>query len=301
MKSSVLRIEDLTVQINGPNGSKKNILKDFSLNIDPGEVHVLLGPNGAGKSTLIYVILGYPEFEITQGHIYFKGKDITDLPVNERVSMGLGILFQHPPKVPGVKLKKLVNICGERRVNQILDDGCEDIDAQTAKIAEILNIPEEFLQRDVNVGFSGGEVKKSEIMQMMALKPDFMIFDEPDSGVDIENVELMGRVMRELLQRDETPKNQNRSGLIITHLAYILQFLGKLDRAHVLIDGKIICSGNPETIIDAIMNYGFDECEICASAKGDESCKAESMTKHMLEKAFGKRNKQKKESNNKID
>ena len=107
--------------------------------------------------------------------------------------------------------------------------------------------------------------------------------------------------MRELLQRDETPKNQNRSGLIITHLAYILQFLGKLDRAHVLIDGKIICSGNPETIIDAIMNYGFDECEICASANGDETCKAESMTKHMLEKAFGNRHKKKAESNKKID
>jgi Fe-S cluster assembly ATP-binding protein len=305
--SSILRIENLSVRIKGSeqyNGNR-NILENFSLNIDPGEVHVLLGPNGTGKSTLIYTILGYPGFNIESGKIYFKGKDITNLSINERISLGIGVLFQHPPKVPGVKLKRLVNVCGEERRNQIqtgyntteeiLDEGCIDINDQTKKLAQRLNIPLEFLERDVNVGFSGGEVKRSEILQMMATRPDFMIFDEPDSGVDIENVELMGKIMRELLQRDAPPKKQKKAGLIITHLAYILQFLGKLDRAHVLIDGKIVCSGNPETILDSIIKFGFDECEICASMDEDDgSCKADVITNRMFEHVFGNQDKKEK-------
>ncbi|MCP4761241.1 MAG: ABC transporter ATP-binding protein [archaeon] len=296
---SILRIENLTVSVeNGSNGSRRKILNNFSLNIDPGEVHVLLGPNGTGKSTLIYTLLGYPGFKIESGTMIFKGKDIAEMPTNERVMLGMGVLFQHPPKISGVKLRKLVTVCGERRQKlielgndsskELFIDGCDDLDDQTIELANKMKFPLEFLERDVNVGFSGGEVKRSEIMQMMALKPDFMMFDEPDSGVDIENVELIGGVMRDLLQRDLTPKYQTRSGLIITHLAYILQFLGKLDRAHVLIDGKIVCSGNPETIIDAIMKYGFDECQLCARMEEDGQCKAEEMTKNMLEKAFGK-------------
>lgn len=272
---SILRVENLTVTVE----DGREILKDFSLNIDRGEVHVLLGPNGTGKSTLIYTILGYPGFKIESGKIFFKGKDITNMPTHERVLMGIGVLFQHPPKVHGVKLKRIVGVCGERRQKMLAlqgDDsegdaliaGCKTLDDQTLQLAAKMKIPPNFLERDVNVGFSGGEVKRSEIIQMMALRPDFMMFDEPDSGVDVENVELIGSVMRDLLQRDELPVNQTRAGLIITHLGYILQFLGRLDRAHVLINGKIVCSGNPDTIIDAIMKFGFDECQICASMQG---------------------------------
>lgn len=275
---SILRIENLTVNVNGG----RTVLRNFNLNIDKGEVHVLLGPNGTGKSTLIYTILGYPDFKIISGKIFFKGKDITNLPTEERIMLGIGVLFQHPPKIKGVKLKKIVNVCGERLQKMMelgnttekasLIQGCLDLDDQTKKLAEKMNFPLEFLDRDVNVGFSGGEVKRSEIMQMMALKPDFMMFDEPDSGVDIENVELLGEVMRELLQRDEIPKHQKRSGLIITHLAYILQFIGKIDRAHVLINGRIVCSGDPEVIIGAIMKDGFNECSICALTNGEKDC-----------------------------
>jgi Fe-S cluster assembly ATP-binding protein len=272
---SMLRIENLTVRI-----EDRYILKNFNLNLDAGEVHVLLGPNGSGKSTLIYTILGYPNYKVESGKIYFKGKEITNLPTNERVLMGMGVLFQHPPKVTGVKLKRLVNVCGERREKRIemgletdlpgLDAGCVDLDDQTIKLAQKMRFPLSFLERDVNVGFSGGEVKRSEILQMMALRPDLMMFDEPDSGVDVENVELMGKVMRELLQRDEIPSKQKKSGLIITHLGYILQFLGRLDRAHILIDGKIACSGNSDVIIKSIMKHGFDECKVCATM-GDEA------------------------------
>jgi Fe-S cluster assembly ATP-binding protein len=266
----MLRIENLTVRVN--HGKERTILKGFNLNIEEGETHVLLGPNGSGKSTLIYTILGYPNYIVEKGKIIFKGRDITHLPTNERVDLGIGTLFQHAPKVPGVKLRNLMHVCGEKREDMVkngngsgssLEEGCKDLDDQTIKISKDLNFPLEFLDRDVNVGFSGGEIKRSEIMQMMALKPDFMLIDEPDSGVDVENLVLIGRVLRRLLQRDEIPSKKKRSGLIITHLGYILQYLGTLDRAHILLDGQIICSGNPEQIIESVKKFGFDECKIC--------------------------------------
>jgi len=278
MNGSILRIENLTVTVNGG----KRILNNLNLNIDYGETHVLLGPNGSGKSTLIYTILGYPGYNIENGHIYFKGKDITNLPVEERVLMGLGVLFQHPPKVQGVKLKKIVNICGERLQKMIemgtidlkepLIKGCIDLDDQTKKLAELMKFPIEFLERDTNVGFSGGEIKRSELMQIMALRPDLIILDEPDSGVDIENIELIGKIIKELLQIEAKPINRIKAGLIITHITHILQYIGKIDRAHVLINGRIACSGSPDIIIPSIMKYGFDECQICVLTRGDSEC-----------------------------
>ncbi|MBN2157632.1 MAG: ABC transporter ATP-binding protein [Candidatus Lokiarchaeota archaeon] len=276
----MLRIQNLTVSVNHGNGRK--ILRDFNLNIDEGETHVLLGPNGSGKSTLIYTILGYPGYIIESGSIFFKGKNITNLPTNQRVDLGIGTLFQHAPKVPGVKLKNLMNVCGEKRGERTqkganeesaLEDGCEDLDEQTRKIAKDLNFPLEFLERDVNVGFSGGEIKRSEIMQMMALKPDLLLIDEPDSGVDVENLVLIGKVLRKLLQRDEIPSRQTKAGLIITHLGYILQYLGTLDRAHILLNGRIICSGNPQIIIESVKKFGFDECKICEANQISLECR----------------------------
>ncbi len=264
VSESMLRIENLTVQVGGENG--RTILKDFSLNIDRGEVHVLLGPNGAGKSTLLYTILGYPGYKVLSGKIYFKGEDVTDLPTHERVMKGMGVVFQSPPKIPGVKLRSLLNVCGEQREkilhkqDKLPPEACPDMTHEIQQLASRMNFSEDYLERSVNVGFSGGEVKRSEIMQMMALQPDLLLFDEPDSGVDVENVELLGKVMRELLQRDERPSHQTRSGLIITHLGYILQFLGKIDRGHVMIKGKIRCSGIPSTIMGEIQAHGFDGC-----------------------------------------
>lgn len=261
---SWLRIENLSVEVGG-----KQILKNFSLNIDKGEVHVLLGPNGAGKTTLIKTMLGFKNYKVTQGHIFFKDQDITHLPTNDRVKLGIGVLFQHPPEINGVKLSKLLTVCGQKRGNHLNaspEDACEDdLSPDLQNLANRLNFSPEYLHRDVNMGFSGGEVKRSEILQMMVLQPELLLFDEPDSGVDVENVELIAKIMRELLDRDKVPSKQTKSGLIITHLGYILKFLGHITRAHVMIDGSITCSGDPALIINSIMKNGFESCRQCLS------------------------------------
>jgi len=246
----MLEIKDLTVEVEG-----KEIIRDLTLNIERGEVHVLFGPNGCGKTTLLLAILGFPNYKVKKGRITFKGVDITDLPTNERVKLGMGISFQHPPEIRGVKLGDMVNIAQGRKE--------ERIDEDVIALAKRLNISVEFLNRDVNLGFSGGEVKRSEILQLLAQSPDFIMFDEPDSGVDVENIELIGEIMSELMERSKIPSKRERAGLIITHSGFIMRYI-KADRAHVMLDGRIACSGMPDEITKNIMAEGFERCvELC--------------------------------------
>ncbi len=249
----MLEIKDLTVEVGG-----KEILKDLTLHIERGEVHVLFGPNGCGKTTLLMSILGFPAYKIIHGHIIFKGVDITDLPTNERVKMGIGVAFQNPPRIRGVTLGDMVNIA-QGRSEAVIDES-------VIALADKLNIPPEFLRRDVNLGFSGGEVKKSEILQLMAQSPDFIMFDEPDSGVDVDNIELIGRIMCELLDRQKLPSKRKRAGLIITHSGFITRYI-RADRAHVMLDGYIACSGMPDEITKNIMEEGFEKCVEKCSAR----------------------------------
>jgi len=246
----MLEIKDLTVEVEG-----KEIIRDLTLNIERGEVHVLFGPNGCGKTTLLLAILGFPNYKVKKGRITFKGVDITDLPTNERVKLGMGISFQHPPEIRGVKLGDMVNIAQGRKE--------ERIDEDVIALAKRLNISADFLNRDVNLGFSGGEVKRSEILQLLAQSPDFIMFDEPDSGVDVENIELIGEIMSELMERSKIPSKRERAGLIITHSGFIMRYI-KADRAHVMLDGRIACSGMPDEITKNIMAEGFERCvELC--------------------------------------
>jgi len=264
MNENMLRIENLTVRV-----ENQLILKDFSISINKGEVHVLLGPNGAGKTTLIKAIMGFSKYHVESGKIYFKGEDITNLSISERVAKGIGVLFQRPPEINGVKLSKLLSVCDQKRseyANQTTENACDsDLDEYMNGLAQRLKFSENYLERDVNTGISGGEIKRSEILQMMVMQPDLLLFDEPDSGVDVENVELIASVMRELLDRDKVPSKQEKSGLIITHLGYILKFLGHITRAHIVMNGKILCSGNPKQIINAVMKNGFEKCRECIS------------------------------------
>ena len=250
----MLEIKDLTVEVEG-----KEIIRDLHLNIEEGEVHVLFGPNGCGKTTLLMTLLGFPSYKVTRGRITFKGVDITNLPTNERVKLGMGMSFQHPPEIRGVKLGDMVNIAQGRKE--------EEIDENVIALAKRLNISIDFLNRDVNLGFSGGEVKRSEILQLLAQAPDFIMFDEPDSGVDVENIELIGKIMSELLDRNKMPSKREKSGLIITHSGSIMRHI-KADRAHVMLGGRIACSGMPDEITKNVMETGFERCvELCVRNK----------------------------------
>ncbi|MDD3753455.1 MAG: Fe-S cluster assembly ATPase SufC [Methanobacterium sp.] len=247
----LLEITDLAVEVSG-----REILTDVDLYIDKGETHVLLGPNGSGKSTLFMTLLGFPKYNVTRGEIIFKGEDITNFSTTERVRRGFGVSFQNPPSIRGVKLGDLLKIeHGE-------SDTGEGLSSEMMETVHKLKFDEKFLERDVNLGFSGGEVKRSEILQLLAQEPDFIMFDEPDSGVDIENVEILAEEINNLLDKKKKPGLREKSGLLITHLGYILNFVAA-DTAHVLLDGKIACSGNPNEIMEDIRKEGFKGCVEC--------------------------------------
>ena len=236
MVENILEIKDLSVEVSG-----KKVLNNVNLQIPEGEVHILFGPNGSGKSSLIMTILGFPAFKVVSGKIFFKGVDITSLPINERVKLGMSVAFQNPPAIRGVKLGGILNHLTQNK---------EKINSFLTK----LNFPPDFLERDVNLGFSGGEIKKSEILQVLAQGGDFIILDEPDSGVDVENLMILGKVIGEVLR--------DRSAMIITHLGTILRYINA-HMAHVLINGTIVCSGSPTKILGQILSEGYTWCEKC--------------------------------------
>jgi len=240
MVENILEVRNLSVEVSG-----RRVLSNIDLEIPKGEVHVLFGPNGSGKSSLIMAILGFPAYRIVSGRIIFKGKDITDLPIDERVKMGISVAFQNPPAIRGVKLGEVLKhlLPNEKKANDLLKK---------------VKFPQIFLERDINLGFSGGEIKKSEILQVLAHGGDFVILDEPDSGVDVENLRILGGVINDMLHE--------RSALIITHLGIILQYINA-DVAHVLMNGVIACSGPPTKILGQILNEGYAWCEKCLQVK----------------------------------
>jgi len=254
MREKLLEIRNLHVKVGG-----KEILEGINLEINRGEVHTLFGPNGSGKTTLLSAIMGFDGYEITEGKIIFLGRDITALPPYERARLGIGISFQKPPPVNGVKLRQLIEICAK-------DDG-----KLIYEYARELNLLEH-LEREVNVGFSGGEVKRSELLQLLVQSPHMVLLDEPESGVDLENIALIGRAINLLLGRKVEPKNgrpmkevlkeKRKSALIITHTGHILDYVDS-DYGHVLLDGKIVCRGNPREILHTIKEHGYNECYKC--------------------------------------
>lgn len=241
----MLEVEDLTVEVEG-----REIIHDVSFNIDIGETLALFGPNASGKTTLLMAIMGFPRYEVTRGRILFNKEDITHLPLDERSRMGIGILFQRPPVVRGVKMREMVRACLGSR-----EDG--DVIEQLAQQANMV----ELLDREVNYGFSGGEIKRSELLQLIAQSPEFVLLDEPDSGVDLVNISLVGEMINGLLQKDRM-RNRTSSGLIITHTGHILDYVNA-DRACVLLNGGIWCRGNPQEILASIKSHGYEGCAVC--------------------------------------
>jgi Fe-S cluster assembly ATP-binding protein len=240
----MLEIIGLHVEIGG-----KEVSHGVNLKINDGETHVLLGPNGSGKTTLLRTIMGFGSATVTGGKILFNGVDVTSRPVHERAALGMGIMFQRPPTVSGLKLGKLLAATTKVGTEQI------------PEFAERMKMTG-FLDRDVNAGFSGGEIKRSEILQLMVQNPSFVMLDEPESGVDVENMELLGHAASSLLEKDQHIRNRTKSGLIITHTGYILDYIDA-DIGHVLVDGVMRCSGNPREILKSVKTSGYRECMIC--------------------------------------
>lgn len=240
----MLEIEDLHVNV-----GDREILHDINLRIEDGETHVLLGPNGSGKSSLLMTIMGFANFTVTSGTIRFNGENITGLPVHERASRGLGIMFQRPPTISGLKLGKLLEVTSGHRARE------------AQEYARYMHL-DQFLDRDVNKGFSGGEIKRSEVLQLLVQNPSFVMLDEPESGVDLENISLIGHAIEKLLEKDVHLVNRKKSGLVITHTGYILDYLDA-DRGHVMCDGEIKCHGNPREILRDIQARGYRECMEC--------------------------------------
>jgi len=249
----MLQIEDLQVKL----GDKK-ILKHIDLEIQPGETHILFGPNGSGKTSLLMTIMGYPQYEVVAGKIVFKGEDITHMSIDERARLGIGMSYQRPPTINGLKTRQMVKLCAKGDVDE------EDL-------AKQVNF-EEFLDRDVNAGFSGGEIKRSELLQLTAQAPDLMLFDEPESGVDMENISLVGKTIASLLQKTladrqikskmQAKLDRTKMGLIITHTGFILDYVAA-DKGQVLYDGMLSCVSNPREILDCVGKTGYKECVQC--------------------------------------
>ena len=240
----MLHIEDLHVKV-----GEKEVLHDINLHINEGETHVLLGPNGSGKTTLLMTIMGFSNYTITDGKILFKGEDVTRMHAHERAKRGIGMLFQRPPTISGLKLGKLLTAISRKK----------NLDIRA--LAQSVHM-DTFLERDINKGFSGGEIKRSEVLQLMIQNPDFIMLDEPESGVDLENISLIGAAIGSLLEKNRHVINREKSGLVITHTGYILDYL-ETDRGHVMCDGQIKCHGNPREILKDIKQHGYKECLEC--------------------------------------
>jgi len=229
----------------------RSVLHGINLSVAAGETVILFGPNGVGKSSLFSALMGFPGYEVVRGTIRFKGEDLLPLNTAERAQLGIGIAFQRPPSIKGVKLKAL----GER-----ISTAREESD-RVSYFANNLGLSA-FLDRDINLGFSGGETKRSEVFQLLLQNPSLSLIDEPESGVDIENIGVVGVALKTLLQRGNHINDRQKSGIIITHTGLILNYLNA-DRGVMLIDGGLSCSGHAREIFELIQERGYRECQKC--------------------------------------
>lgn len=243
----ILEVRNLHVEVSG-----KKVLNGVNLSIGYGETIFLLGPNGSGKTSLVQTILGNPSYRVLSGQILFQGTDITSLKPEDRVKLGVAASFQMPPKIRGLKAGYLVDEISARF--GVSDEYIE-------RLVRLLNL-EKFLDRELYVGFSGGEIKRFELLLTLIQNPRLLLLDEPDSGVDVENLAVMGEVLNMFLQGDGPLLTTKRSVLVITHLGAIARYL-KPSRAYVMMNGEILCYGKGEDIVSQILESGFEKCKAC--------------------------------------
>ena len=247
---ATLEIKDLCVQREG-----KEILKGVNLKTAPGEVHAIMGPNGSGKSTLAYTLLAHPKYQVTRGDILLDGQSILDLKADERAKKGLFLAFQYPTEVSGVGFSHFLRTAYNQLSKSLGNDKREvfltvrEFQNYLKKNLDAVGLKHDFLSRYLNEGFSGGEKKRSEVLQMAVLQPTISILDEPDSGLDIDAVQAVAKAISQTARPDSTI-------IVITHYARILKFLSKLDYVHVLADGKMIKEG-PKELAEELEQKGY--------------------------------------------
>lgn len=240
--SALLEVQNLEVKT-----TEKEILHRVNLKVDAGEVHVIMGPNGAGKSTLGCSIMGDPRYEITNGSISFDGKDITDEPADKKAKEGLFLSFQNPIEIPGITLFNFIKTSINNRTGERVKAFA--FKKELEETMKVLDFDEKYAQRDLNVGFSGGEKKKAEILQLLMLKPRLAILDETDSGLDVDAVRVVSKGI------EEYKKKVGGALIIITHSTRILESLS-VDKTHILVDGSIVETGD-DSLIKLVNEEGF--------------------------------------------
>jgi Fe-S cluster assembly ATP-binding protein len=246
LKMLILELDRVNIEVDG-----RPILHDITLSIESGETHMLFGPNGSGKTSLLMAIMGLPRYRVTSGTIRFQGQDISGLAIDERARLGISVVYQRPPTLRGLHLGELAEICaGNSRV------------AAVAELSEKLHISY-LLQRNVNDGFSGGELKKSELLQLMLLQPKLSLIDEPDSGVDLDSLAMVGETLRQVMEHPSTD-GVPAAGLIITHTGHILRYL-RPTRGHVLYGGTLVAHAEGSKLLSEIQTYGYGKGPLCRS------------------------------------
>jgi Fe-S cluster assembly ATP-binding protein len=240
---NILEINALRVKI-----ENKVILDGIDLALKAKESYIMFGPNGSGKSTLISTIMGIPPYEVDSGRIAFMGNDVTRATVDERAKLGMSVAFQYPPEITGIRLSDVLKLCLGKTPKDEFND-------EENKLIESFNLTD-FIEREINVGFSGGERKRSELLQMIFLKPKLLLLDEPDSGVDVESLRLISNELERYLE------NTGSSALIVTHKGDILEYI-KARYACILLEGMMHCYSNPKEIYETIKRSGYKECIAC--------------------------------------
>ena len=238
----MLKIEDLHVEIDG-----QEIVKGLDLEVGKGEIHAIMGPNGSGKSTLANVLMGHPRYEVTGGSITFQGEDVFELEPDERAKLGMFLAFQYPSEVPGVSVANFLRTA----VNSVREEELSPMEMYRLlqEKMSIMQMDPKFAERYLNEGFSGGEKKRNEILQMLMLDPKLAIMDETDSGLDIDALQVVARGVNEL-------RGPEFSAVIITHYQRILRYI-EPDHVHVMLDGRLVTSGGKE-LADDLEEKGYD-------------------------------------------